>query len=165
MSNLFFVLGINGVAFACWLFLLIKDKKKGMLALKIGWETISEMIPLIIILTASIGLFSNFISPQDISKNFGETSGLGGFFFVAFASSFLQVPGILAYPIAATLWHNGVAVGTVAVFACSSTMASIFTLPLEIKCLGKRFAFVRVGLTYIIAISVGLLMGIIYHLL
>jgi uncharacterized membrane protein YraQ (UPF0718 family) len=165
MNNILFALLINGIIFVFWLVLFIKDKEKGIQALHVGWETISSMIPMIIILIGAIGIFSSFMDAKNVSIYFGEKSGIQGFLFVSIISSFLQIPGILAFPIAQTLYHNGVAVATVALFACASTMASLFTLPIEMKYLGKKFPFVRIGLTYAISIAVGLLTGIIYHLL
>ncbi|MFA6594476.1 MAG: permease [Candidatus Buchananbacteria bacterium] len=164
MQDYLFAIVINGIIFAAWLFLLFKDRRRGMEAVKIGCRTIIAMLPLILIIIGAIGLFSAFIDPNNIANSFGEQSGWRGFFIVALVSSFLQIPGIIAFPIAATLYHNGAAAGVVAVFACASTMASIFTLPLEMKFLGKRLPFLRLGLTFVLSLVVGVLTGAVFNL-
>ena len=164
MNNLVFAAIINGIIIAIWLFLLFRDKKKGLQALKIGWQTIFAMLPIILIIIGLIGVFSSFTNPDNIAKYFGDRAGIKGFLFVSLVSSFLQIPGIIAFPIASTLYQSGAAVSTVAVFACASTMASVFTLPLEMKYLGKKLPFIRIGLTFFICIAVGFLTGAIFHL-
>ncbi len=71
----------------------------------------------------------------------------------------MQIPGIIAFPVAATLKAGGATVATVAVFASASTMSSVMTLPLEMKYLGKKLPFIRIGLTYVICVIVGALTG------
>lgn len=123
------------------------------------------MLPLILIIVGCIGIFTTFMTPASITKYLGNQAGIEGFLFVSLFSSLLQIPGIIAFPIAAMLYQNGAAVSIVALFAGASTMASVFTLPLEIKYLGKRFALTRVSLTYIVCVIVGLLTGIVFKLI
>jgi uncharacterized membrane protein YraQ (UPF0718 family) len=165
MNNLLFAVIVNGIVFIAWLILLSKDKEKGLKAIKIGGQTIFSMLPLILIIVGSIGVLSSFISPDQISNYLGDRAGIKGFFFISVVSSFLQIPGIVAFPIAATLRQSGAAIGTVAVFACASTMASVFTLPIEMKYLGKKLPFIRTGFTYVISVAVGLLTGLIFRFL
>ena len=165
MKNLLFPIGVNGVVFILWLLLFVKDRKKGMLAIRTGWETIWSMLPFILIIIGLIGIGSSFINPESIARYLGDQAGIKGFLFVSLFSSLLQIPGIIAFPIAAKLYESGAAVSAVAVFACASTMASIFTFPLEMKYLGRKFPVIRIGLTYILCVVVGLGTGVIVHLL
>ncbi len=165
MNNILFAVSINGILLLVWLVVLFRNQKKGWLALKIGLQTIFSMLPLILIIIGCIGIFTTFLTPGNITKYLGDQAGAGGFLFVSLFSSLLQIPGIIAFPIAAMLYQNGAAVSIVALFAGASTMASIFTFPLEIKYLGKKFALIRIGLTYIVCVIVGLLTGFIFHLI
>ena len=47
-----------------------------------------------------------------------------------------------------------------ATFITTLTMIGMVTLPLEIKKLGKKFALLRNGLSFIIAIIIALIMGV-----
>lgn len=164
MNNLLFAIIVNGVVLTIWLVIFLKDKEKGLKAIKVGLQTILSILPILLIMVGLIGLFSSFINPSDIAKYLGEQAGISGFLFVALFSSFLQIPGIVAFPIAATLFKSGAAVSIVSLFACAATMASVFTLPLEMKFLGKKLPIIRIGLTVIVSIIVGLLTGILFHL-
>jgi len=164
MNNILFAAVVNGIILAAWLVMTFKDKKKGLKALETGLQIIFSMLPLILIIIGLLGLFSSFVSPESIAAYLGDHAGIKGFLFISVLSSFLQIPGIIAFPIAATLRQGGAALGTVAVFCCASTMASIFTLPIEMKYLGKKLPFLRIGLTYVISIIVGLLTGLAFKL-
>ena len=164
MKDFTFAIIINTVIFIAWLYLVIRDKKKGLQAVKIGLQTIFEMLPLIMVIIGSLGILSSFITPEQISNYLGDRSGLKGFLFISIISSFLQIPGIIAFPIAQVLRQSGAAIGTVAVFASASTMSSIITLPIEMKYLGKKLPFIRIGLTYVICVLVGFATGLIFRL-
>ncbi len=62
---------------------------------------------------------------------------------------------------AAALLNKGASVTSVVVFITTLTMIGVVTLPLEIKELGKRLALWRNGLSFIIAIIIGIIMGVI----
>lgn len=164
MSNLLFASIVNGVVMIGWLFLISKDKEKGIKAVRIGLQTILSMLPMIIIILSILGVASSFVTPNQISNILGDQAGLRGFFFISVISSFMQIPGLIAFPIASALRESGAAIATVAVFASASTMSSIITFPLEIKYLGKKFAVIRISLTYIICVIVGLSVGLIFKL-
>jgi len=164
MQDYLFAIIINGIVIAAWLFLFFKNRRQGIEAVKIGGRTVAGMLPLILIIICFIGLFTAFVNPADIAAYFGDRSGWQGFLIVAVISSFLQIPGIIAFPIAATLYQSGVSAGVVAVFACASTMSSVFTLPLEMKFLGRKLPFLRIGLTFVVCLVVGALTGLIYNL-
>ncbi len=165
MNDFIFAIIINGIVFAFWLGLFFKSKEKGLKAIRIGLQTILSMAPFILIVIGLIGMFSTFMDPSSVAQYLGEKSGVKGFLSVALVSSFLQIPGIVIFPMASTLYDNGAAAGVVAVFISASTMASIFTLPLEMKYLGKKLPFIRVGLIFIISVAIGVSMGLVFHLI
>ncbi len=165
MKDYLFALIINGIVVGIWIFLLVKNRSKGWKMLRVGWQTIFDMLPLILIIISALGVFSSFVGKDEISKYLGAQSGSKGFFFISIVSSFMQIPGIIAFPIAAMLLQSGATIAVVAVFACASTMSSIITLPIEMKYLGRKLPFLRIGLTYIVCVIVGSLTGLILNLL
>jgi len=165
MQDMIFVIGVNGVVFLFWLILFFKNKQKGIDAIKIGFKTIFSMLPFLFVIMALIGLASSFINPDVISKYLGAQAGWKGFLSVALVSSLLQIPGIVIFPMAAMLYKSGAAAGIIALFVCASTMASIFTFPLEAKFLGKKIPLVRIPMILIISIAIGILTGIIFKFL
>jgi len=165
MKSFLFPLIINGIMLVIWFILFLKDRKKALTALSVGWQTLWSILPFLFIIIGLLGIGSSFVHSDNIAVYLGEKAGVKGFIFVSIFSSFLQIPGIIAFPITAKLYESGAAVSTVAVFACASTMASIFTFPLEMKYLSKKFPVIRIGLTYVLCVMVGLGTGVIVHLL
>jgi uncharacterized membrane protein YraQ (UPF0718 family) len=164
MKTILFPLIINGIVVSIWLAIFLKDKRKGMQAMQTGVMNILEMTPFLLIIVGFIGLFSVSVSPTILETYLGGNSGIGGFIFVSLISSLMQIPGIMAVPIASTLRESGVPISITTVFLSASTMSSVFTLPLEIKYLGKKFAYFRIFCTYLLCIIVSLLLGYLIHL-
>ena len=71
----------------------------------------------------------------------------------------MHIPSLLSFPLAASLLDKGAQVASVAVFITTLTMIGIVTLPLEIKIMGKKFALLRNGISFIMAILIALVMG------
>lgn len=120
------------------------------------------MLPVVLIIILFIGLLLGFASPETISKFIGEQSGWGGFLLIAILGAAAHIPSLLAFPIAASLIDSGAAITSVTVFITTLTMIGIVTLPLEIQLMGKKFAILRNGLSFIIAILIALIMGVIW---
>lgn len=73
----------------------------------------------------------------------------------------MHIPSLIAFPLAASLLKNGASITAVAAFITTLTMIGTITLPLEIKELGKKVALLRNGLSFIVAIVIALIMGVI----
>ena len=117
------------------------------------------MLPVVLIVIILIGLLLGLASPETISKFIGEQSGWGGFLLIAILGTVAHISSLLAFPLAASLLDSGAALTSVAVFITTLTMIGIVTLPLEIQLLGKKFALLRNGISFVIAILIALIMG------
>lgn len=152
---------INLFAFAGLLISLGKDREKTVRALKVAWRVFLRILPLTLFIVVLVGLIMGFISRQTISSLLGEQSSLGGVLLAAFSGSILHIPSLIAFPLSASLLDNGAAVTSVATFITTLTMIGVVTLPLEIKELGRNFALLRNGLSFVVAVIIGLLMGVV----
>jgi uncharacterized membrane protein YraQ (UPF0718 family) len=108
-----------------------------------------------------IGLMLGFVPKSLISNVVGKEAGLKGALIVAPLGAVLYIPSIISFPLAASLLKCGASVVSVAVFITTLTMIGLVTLPLEIRELGKKLALLRNGLSLLIALVIGLLMGVI----
>jgi len=108
-----------------------------------------------------IGLFSAFIPPSEITKFIGAQAGWSGILAIAALGAVLHIPALLSFPLAAALLQSGAAIASVAAFITTLTMVGVVTLPLEIKELGIRLALLRNGLSFIMAVIIALIMGMI----
>lgn len=114
---------------------------------------------MILIIIIFIGLLLGFVPKGQISRFVGDQAGLWGIPVVALMGAVLHIPSLISFPLAASILESGASITAVAVFITSLTMIGVVTLPLEIKILGKKMAFLRNGISFIIAIIIALIMG------
>ncbi len=150
---------INSFVLLCLIVSFFKDKGKTKNAIKVAYKSLLKMLPVVLIIIILIGLLLGLAPPETISKFIGEQSGWGGLLLIAILGTVAHIPALLAFPIAASLLDSGAALTSVAVFITTLTMIGIVTLPLEIQLLGKKFALLRNGISFIIAILIALIMG------
>ena len=150
---------INSFVLLSLIVSFFKDKGKTKNAIKVAYKSLLEMLPVVLIIIILIGLLLGFVSPETISKFIGEQSSWGGFLLIAILGTVAHIPSLLAFPIAASLLDSGAAITSVAVFITTLTMIGIVTLPLEVQLMGRKFALLRNGISFIIAILIALIMG------
>jgi len=155
------VIVINLFALSCLIFAFVKDRGKTRKALAVAVKAFFRILPMVFIIIVLIGLLLAFVPPGDISRFIGEQAGFGGILAVAVLGAVLYIPALISFPLAGSLLQSGASISAVAAFIATLTMVGFFTLPLEIKELGKKMAFLRNGLSFIIAIGIALIMGVI----
>ena len=138
---------------------LLKDKDKTKKAIIIAGKSLLKILPSVLMIIMLIGLLLGLLSPAKISQFIGEQSGWEGFLLIALLGTIMHIPSLLSFPLAASLLDKGAQVASVAVFITTLTMIGIVTLPLEIKIMGKKFALLRNGISFIMAILIALIMG------
>jgi len=152
---------INVLALGCLVFALVRDRGKTKQSIGVAIKSFVRILPTVFIIIVIIGLLMAFVPPDQISRFIGEQAGFGGLLAIAALGAVLHIPALISFPLAASLLQSGAAVASVAAFITTLTMIGVVTLPLEIKELGKKFAFLRNGLSFIIAIIIALIMGVI----
>ena len=150
---------INLFAFACLFISMLKDKEKTKQSLRVAMKSFVRILPMIIIIIIIIGLLLGLVPKSQIARLIGEQAGFWGVFIVALSGAVLHIPSLISFPLAASLIESGASITSVAVFITSLTMVGVVTLPLEIKILGKKFALLRNGMSFGIAIVIALIMG------
>lgn len=155
------VLVINAIAIIGILISLAKEREKTIQALKVACKSLFKMLPLVFTIVIVVGLFMGFIPPENIEVFFSQQSGISGILIITGLGAVLHIPSLIAFPLASSMLDNGASVSSVAAFITSLTMVGTILLPLEIKILGRKIAFLRNGLSFIVAILIALLMGLI----
>lgn len=150
---------INLLAIIALAAALYKDKSKAKKSLKIALKSFVKILPVILIIVLFIGLFQGFVPPEKISSMIGERSGIIVVLLTSLIGAVMHIPSIVSFPLAASMLQSGAPVTTVAAFIVTLTMIGFVTLPLEIKELGKKFAIMRNGFSFIIALIIAVLMG------
>ena len=155
------VIFINIFAGGCLLFSFLKDRKKTKQSLLGAAKSFIRILPIVFIIIIFVGLLLGFVPQTQISKIAGEHVGFWGVFLIALVGAIMHIPSLIAFPLAASLLKSGASITAVTAFITTLTMIGTITLPLEIKELGKKVALLRNGLSFIIAIVIALIMGVI----
>ena len=152
---------INCIAVAALILAFIKDKDKAVQSLRMALKSFIKMLPMIFIIIIAIGLLLGFIPPDQISRFVGDQSGLGGVILIGVVGALMYIPALLSFPLASSILENGASITAVAAFITTLTMIGMITLPFEIKMLGKKIALLRNGISFVIAILIAFIMGMI----
>jgi uncharacterized membrane protein YraQ (UPF0718 family) len=144
------------------LFLSIhKDKNKTIKSFKKSRNSLKFMGPSILSIVFLIGLILTYLPPDLISDYFGESSSLNATITSAAVGSITLIPAFVAFPLVASFIELGASIVPGAAFLTTLTMVGVVTYPLEKDKFGRKFAITRNVLSFIFAIFIALLMGVI----
>ena len=121
----------------------------------------AKMIREILAILALIGLILALLPEEVIARYLGGDSHALSVVWGGLVGTITILPGVIAFPLAAELVAGGAHLAAVAAFITTLTMVGVATLPMEIRNFGRPFALVRNGLSFIFALAVALLMGVI----
>lgn len=152
---------INALAAVCLVFAFIKDRDKFRRSIIVAAWSFLRIIPLVLMIIVIVGLFSAFIPPSEIMRFIGAQAGWSGILSIAALGAVLHIPALISYPLAAALLQSGAAIASVAAFITTLTMVGVVTLPLEIKELGIGVTLLRNGLSFILAVLIAIVMGMV----
>lgn len=140
---------------------LFKSKEKTVLALKKGWKSFENILPQFLSILIIIGVILAILTPEQISKVLGSESGWYGVLIAAVIGSITLVPAFVAFPLAAALLRSGAGYMQIAAFVSTLMMVGIVTMPIEIKCFGKKATIVRNVTALAFSLLVALIMGVV----
>jgi len=98
---------------------------------------------------------------EAIARLVGEEAGFLATATAAVLGAVTLIPALISFPLAASLLRSGATVTTIAAFITTLVMVGFVTAPMEIKALGKKFTLLRNGLSFIAALIIAGLMGVI----
>ncbi len=152
---------INSIVAVCLALSLLKSREKTLLALKVAFNAAKRIGLEVLALIIIIGIITGFLPNRSVAALIGSERGLLGVVIAAVLGSVLFMPAIIAFPLASTLKSMGASTMAITAFITTLTMIGFVFLPLEIKELGKRFAFLRNGLSFVVAIVIAVIIGVI----
>lgn len=155
------VIVINLIALVALIAVFVKDRKRTIQALKIGLMSFIKMLPMVLIIIIGIGLLLGFVPTSTIENIAGNESGIVGVILISLLGAVMFIPALVSFPLAASLLEGGASVTAVAAFITTLTMIGTTTIPLEIRELGKKMTILRNGMSFVIAIIIAVIMGLI----
>ena len=119
------------------------------------------MVLSIIAIIFAIGLILTLVPPGEIAFFVSRQSVLLATVASALLGTLTLVPAFVAFPLVGTLVGAGVSIVPSVAFLTTLTMVGVVTFPLEKKEFGLKFTAVRNGFSFLFAILIALLMGVI----
>ena len=137
-----------------------KDKVKTKQALKMAFGMGKGMLASILSIIFAIGLILSIIPPAEIANFLSDQSVILATIGGALLGTITLVPAFIAFPLVGTLVGAGVSVVPAVAFLTTLTMVGVVTFPLEKKEFGIKFTAVRNSLSFLFAIAIALVMGV-----
>ncbi len=120
-------------------------------------EYFIEMMVILPAVMIIMGLFSVFIPNEKVVKYLGKTSGIKGMAISILIGTIPTGPLYIAFPMAATLLKKGARVSNIIVFLSAWACIKIPQELVELRFLGVEFMFLRLILTVIFVILMGVI--------
>lgn len=143
------------------IFSFVKDKDRTKRALKMAFGMGKGMALSILSIIFLIGLILTILPPNTIAEYVEKQSLLLATLVSAAFGTITLVPAFIAFPLVGTLVTAGVGVIPAVAFLTTLTMVGIVTFPLEKKEFGLKFTVIRNSLSFVFAIIIALVMGVI----
>ena len=121
-----------------------------------SWNFFVEMILILPAVMVILGLFAVFVSKETVVKHLGKTSGIKGIFLSIIIGALPTGPLYVAFPMAATLIKKGARISNIIVFLSSWACIKIPQEMVELQFLGIKFMLLRLFLTIMLVIIMGL---------
>jgi uncharacterized membrane protein YraQ (UPF0718 family) len=137
------------------LLLVFPDQKDAATATT--WNYFLEMIVILPAVMVIMGLFSVFVSKEQVVKYLGKTSGVKGILLAIFFGALPTGPLYVAFPLAVALLKKGARVSNIVIFLSAWACIKIPQELVELQFLGLKFMAARLILTIIFVILMGLL--------
>jgi uncharacterized membrane protein YraQ (UPF0718 family) len=151
------LLSLTGVALVAS---LIANRRKTLSGVIRGLKMLWAIVPMLLGIIAGVSILLAAVPPASLARVIGGNGALS-FVVALFAGSLALIPGVVAFPLAALLREHGASTGVLAAFVTTLMMVGIFTLPLEIRYLGRRVALLRNGLAFVGSVVVAVVMAVV----
>jgi uncharacterized membrane protein YraQ (UPF0718 family) len=145
----------------CLIWSLLKSRQKTKQSFKVAAKALRKMAPGLLAIVGVVGLILGLLPPETITRLVGEEAGLLATVTAAVLGAITLIPALISFPLAASLLRSGATVTTIAAFITTLVMVGFVTAPMEIKALGKKFTLLRNGLSFVAALIIAGLMGVI----
>ncbi|MEJ6950692.1 permease [Natronospora cellulosivora (SeqCode)] len=139
---------------------LVKDKKKTFDSMKGAKSMMGNLLSELIAILLLIGLVLTFIPTETISRFMGESNTLLSTIGSALVGTVTLIPAFVAFPLAGSLVDQGASLIPIAGFITTLTMVGFVTFPLERREFGLKFAISRNALSFVFAILIAMIMGV-----
>lgn len=133
-------------------------------SVKSSWDSLKQFVLIFPAIILLIGIFSVLVTPEMISKNFGEETGFLGAVKALFFGSLMSTgPLYLAFPLAKNLLDKGAKITDIIIFVSAWNGIGVIAEIVELHFMGLLFMAVRCLLLIIFIILMGYVAGLIIN--
>jgi uncharacterized membrane protein YraQ (UPF0718 family) len=140
---------------------LVKNREKTRAALLFTRRAFLSLAPSVIAIIWAIGFLLTFLPSAAVLGTIGREAGVAGVIMAALFGSIVLIPAFIAFPLAASFLRQGADVRAIAAFVTTLVMVGVVTAPLEAKFFGRRFVLWRNSLSFVFALTIAFIMGVI----
>ena len=137
------------------------NRAKTLSGIKRGLKMFLGILPMVFNVLILVSIFLYLVPKETISNLLGKNSGIVGIGIAAVLGSVALIPMFITYPLAALLLKSGVSYQVLAVFITTLLMVGVLTLPIEVKYFGLKVSIIRNTLSFIGALVIGLVIGLV----
>jgi len=130
--------------------------------LKVSWNTLIQIIPLLILAFVVAGMVQVLVPQELISKWVGAESGFRGIIIGTVLGALAPGGPFVSMPIAAGLLRAGAGVGTMVAFLAGWSLLAVSRMPMEIGILGWKFTMIRLACTFFFPLIAGWIANIFF---
>jgi len=142
---------------------LLKDRGKTMDALKTAWKKFSKILPAFLTVLILISVILYLLPDHVISAALAGRNKYLSLLSASLIGSITMMPGFVAYPLCGILLKKGVSYMVLSGFTTTLMMVGILTIPLERKYFGIKVTVIRNVTGFLMALTVALITGLIFH--
>ncbi|RLF44338.1 MAG: hypothetical protein DRN29_08635 [Thermoplasmata archaeon] len=147
---------ILGIILIIMLALLSVFPDKKEIVFSTSWDFFIEMILILPAVMVILGLFAVWVPKDIVVKHLGKASGIKGIFLAIILGALPTGPLYVAFPMAAALLEKGAKISNIIIFLSAWACIKIPQEMVELQFLGVKFMFLRLILTIIFVIIMGL---------
>lgn len=138
------------------------DWRKSIKGLRYAFARFMRILPDLLLMTVLVALALQWISEETIARYMGIENLWLAAPLSALLGSITLMPGFIAYPLCGWLHQQGVPYLVLGIFSTTLMMVGVVTFPLEQRYLGVKTALLRNFISLVIALIVGLSIGLVY---
>ncbi|MGF7017891.1 uncharacterized membrane protein YraQ (UPF0718 family) [Lachnospiraceae bacterium PF1-21] len=139
---------------------IIKDKKRTFTSVKMSSGMMKKIGGDMIAILLLIGLILTLIPPETLNRFLSESDNIFSIVIFALVGCITLIPAFVAFPLAGSLVDAGAGIMPIVAFITTLTMVGIVTFPLEKREFGVKFTLIRNSLSFVFAIVIAVIMGV-----
>ncbi|NLY53921.1 MAG: permease [Firmicutes bacterium] len=155
-----FTLSLWVIALIALLFFLAKDRKRTLGSMQMTKGMMGGLLGELTGILFLIGLILTFVPPETIKAGLGQSNVVLASILAAVAGSVTLIPAFVAFPLVGSLVNVGASIVPAVAFLTTLTMVGLVTFPLEKREFGQKFALYRNGLSFVFALVIAWIMGV-----